>query len=66
MTLSYFNFYIYAMFCSLYFRNLFREDEKVLYLPISERIEIAINSYGHKAKVINYFAENLMDEIKAT
>jgi len=35
-------------------------------LPISKRIEIAINSYGHKAKVINYFAENLMDEIKAT
>ena len=50
----------------LYFRNLFREGEEVLYLPISERIEIAINSYGHKAKVINYFAENLMDEIKAT
>ena len=50
----------------LYFKNLFQENEKVTYLPISERIKSAINSYGHEAKIINYFAENLMEEIKAT
>ena len=50
----------------LYFKNLFQKNEKVTYFPISERIKSAINSYGHEAKTINYFAENLMEEIKAT
>ena len=48
----------------LYFSNLFIEDEVILYLTISSRIKEAINSYGQEAKEINYFAKDLIGEIK--
>lgn len=50
----------------LYFKYVFQKNENVIYLPISDRIKTSINSYGHKAKTINYFAEDLLEEIKTT
>ena len=50
----------------LYFKYLFQKNENVIYLPISDRIKTTINLYGHKAKTINYFAEDLLEEIKTT
>ena len=49
----------------LYFNNIFVKNEGVTYLTISSRIKEAINSYGQEAREINYFAEDLITEIKA-
>lgn len=49
----------------LYFNNIFVKNEEVTYLTISSRIKEAINSYGQEAREINYFAEDLITEIKA-
>tara|TARA_B100000963_G_scaffold128067_1_gene111815 strand:+ start:709 stop:1380 length:672 start_codon:yes stop_codon:yes gene_type:complete len=50
----------------IFFEKIYIANNKISFLCISNRIKEHINKLGYKAKTINYFSGNLMDEIKKT
>ena len=50
----------------IFFENIYVTDSKVSFLCISKRIEEYINNLGYEAKTINYYSNDLLNEIKKT
>ena len=50
----------------IFFENIYITNNTISFMCISERIKEYINKLGHEAKTINYFSEDLYDEIKKT
>ena len=50
----------------IFFENIYIASNAISFVCISERIKEYINNLGYEAKTINYFSEDLYDEIKKT
>ena len=50
----------------IFFENIYITNSEISFLCISERIKEYINKLGYKAKTINYFSNDLLNEIKKT
>ena len=50
----------------IFFENIYITNSEISFLCISERIKEYINNLGYKAKTINYFSNDLLNEIKKT
>ena len=50
----------------IFFENIYITDSEISFLCISERIEEYINNLGYEAKTINYYSNDLLNEIKKT
>tara|TARA_B100001109_G_scaffold103727_1_gene84596 strand:+ start:348 stop:1016 length:669 start_codon:yes stop_codon:yes gene_type:complete len=50
----------------IFFENIYIANNTTSFMCISERIKEYINNLGYEAKTINYFSEDLYDEIKKT
>ena len=50
----------------LFFENIYISDSEISFVCISERIKEYINKLGYEAKTINYFSDDLLNEIKKT
>ena len=48
----------------IFFENIYIANNAMSFLCISERIKEYINKLGYEAKTINYFSEDLFNEIK--
>ena len=48
----------------IFFENIYIASNAISFVCISERIKEYINKLGYEAKTINYFSENLFNEIK--
>ena len=48
----------------IFFENIYISNSEVSFVCISERIKKYINNLGFKAKTINYFSDDLINEIK--
>jgi len=48
----------------IFFENIYIANNAMSFVCISERIKEYINKLGYEAKTINYFSENLFNEIK--
>ena len=50
----------------IFFENIYIANNAMSFLCISERIKEYINKLGYEAKTINYFSDDLLNEIKKT
>ena len=50
----------------LFFENIYISGSEISFVCISERIKEYINKLGYEAKTINYFSDDLLNEIKKT
>ncbi len=50
----------------IFFENIYITNSEISFVCISERIKEYINNLGYKAKTINYFSNDLLNEIKKT
>jgi len=50
----------------IFFENIYITNSEISFVCISERIKEYINKLGYKAKTINYFSNDLLNEIKKT
>ena len=48
----------------IFFKNIHIANNTMSFICISERIKEYINNLGYEAKIINYFSDNLINEIK--
>ena len=53
-----------AFAAKIFFENIYIANNAMSFLCISERIKEYINKLGYEAKTINYFSEDLFNEIK--
>ena len=50
----------------IFFKEIYSKDIKAKFFGISNRIVKSINDLGYEAKTINYFSDDLLNEIKKT
>ena len=50
----------------IFFENIYITNSEISFVCISERIKEYINKLGYEAKTINYFSDDLLNEIKKT
>ena len=55
-----------ALSVEIYFKYIHNDQENLKFLAVSERIQNAIESYKKESRVINYFSNDLLNEIKLT
>ncbi len=55
-----------ALSVEIYFKYIHNDQETLKFLAVSERIEDVIKSYKRESKVIDYFSNDLINEIKLT
>ena len=55
-----------ALAVEIYFEHIHNDQETLKFLAVSKRIQDVIGSYKKESKVINYFSDDLIEEIKLT
>ena len=62
------DFVIYSSALSeeIYFGHIHNDQENLKFLAVSERIQNVIESYKKESRVIDYFSDDLVNEIKLT
>ena len=50
----------------IFFENIYITNHEISFVCISKRIKEYINKLGYEAKTINYFSDDLLNEIKKT
>tara|TARA_B000000565_G_scaffold102461_1_gene76443 strand:+ start:2179 stop:2832 length:654 start_codon:yes stop_codon:yes gene_type:complete len=55
-----------AFAVEIFFEHIQNDQEKTKFLAVSKRIQGVIESYKKESKVINYFSNDLVNEIKLT
>tara|TARA_B100000674_G_scaffold392106_1_gene336222 strand:+ start:19 stop:669 length:651 start_codon:yes stop_codon:yes gene_type:complete len=48
----------------MYFKNIHSEDNDVALFSISKRVKREISQMGYESKIIDYFSDSLLDDIK--
>ena len=48
----------------MYFKNIHSKDSDVALFSISKRIKSEISQMGYESKIIDYFSDSLLDDIK--
>tara|TARA_Y100000992_G_scaffold51023_1_gene30097 strand:+ start:4028 stop:4681 length:654 start_codon:yes stop_codon:yes gene_type:complete len=55
-----------ALAVEIFFEHIHNDQEALKFLAVSKRIQDVIKTYEKESKVINYFSNNLINEIKLT
>ena len=55
-----------ALAVEIYFEHIHNNQDTLKFLAVSKRIQDVIGSYKKESKVINYFSDDLIEEIKLT
>jgi len=55
-----------ALSVEIYFKYIHNDQENLKFLAVSERIQNVIESYKKESRVIDYFSDDLVNEIKLT
>ena len=55
-----------ALSVEMYFKHIHSNQENLKFLAVSERIQNVIESYKKESRVIDYFSNDLVNEIKLT
>ena len=55
-----------ALSVEIYFKHIHNDQENLKFLAVSERIQNVIESYKKESRVIDYFSDDLVNEIKLT
>ena len=55
-----------ALSVEIYFKYIHNDQENLKFLAVSERIQNVIESYKQESRVIDYFSDDLVNEIKLT
>ena len=48
----------------MYFKNIHSKDNDVALFSISKRVKSEISQMGYESKIIDYFSDSLLDDIK--
>ena len=57
---------MYKRQVEIYFKHIHNDQENLKFLAVSERIQNVIESYKKESRVIDYFSDDLVNEIKLT